>query len=426
MRTLRTLRTLRTPRTLESVRQMGLDGHRTFSLVVGRDAAGKIVSRQRLEHRDRLELHRRLRQYPAGTPVVLEASFGWGWLADELQAAGLEVHLANGLKVAGWRKTRGIAKSNRTDGELLSELPGEKENWWEVWLAPPEVRDQREWLRHRMGLVQIQTMLKNRIHATLHRHGIVQPHSDLFGVAGRRFLSLLVADKQDQQDPRLHDSGRQTLKDLLILLDQVRRLIARATWQIRKIVQGHPAARRLLTLPGIGWILAYTIVAEIGRIERFERARNLACYSLLTPIADDSGEEDGDTPIGRHVGHAGRRTLKWAFIEAAHGAVRSDARCRAIFDRRTDCGKRDKNRGYITVAHELCRLSHLLWSKDVDYDPAGTIRPGSPSSPEDPSRGSRPGETRGSSQGQVLGTRDSCPGMGQPDAPMVPARSERR
>jgi len=351
-----------------TVMNMGLDCHRKFSQVSARDERGKIVWRQRLEHADRAQLRERLAQWPK-VPVVMEASFGWGWISDELVTAGLAPHLANCRKVEAWRREiNSSAKSNRLDADLLGALwtqplRSDGSRWWEVWLAPREVRDQRELLRYRTGLVQIQTMLKNRIHATLHRHGIVQQHSDLFGTAGRRFLSLLVGDEKQEL---LAEVGQATLKGLLVLLDQVRRLIATATRQFRKQVDASPAARRLMTLPGVSWILAYTMLAEIGDIARFKSARHLASYSLLVPRADDSGDDDPQRP-GRRIGHAGRQTLQWAFIEAAHGAVRSSPRMRRIFDDRTDGGKRDKNRGYITVANELSRIAYVLWSKQMDY-----------------------------------------------------------
>ena len=158
------------------VAQMGLDVHRKFSKLTGRNAEGDVVLRERLEHADRNTLHRQLKAYPEGTPVVLEGSFGWGWLSDELAAAGREPHLAHSRKVAKWREAKGVVKTNRVDADLLSELWSEgrqNDRWWEVWLAPPEVRDQREWLRYRMSLVRVQTGVKNRIHATLHRHGIL-------------------------------------------------------------------------------------------------------------------------------------------------------------------------------------------------------------------------------------------------------------
>jgi len=80
---------------------IGCDCHRNFSKLSARDAQGQIAWRTRLEHRDRRHLRKQIRSWPAGTPVVLEATFGWGWLSDELQAAGLEPRLASSSKVAG-------------------------------------------------------------------------------------------------------------------------------------------------------------------------------------------------------------------------------------------------------------------------------------------------------------------------------------
>ncbi|MCP5119584.1 MAG: IS110 family transposase [bacterium] len=402
----------------ESVSQMGLDIHRKFSKVTARDDRGKIVWRRRLEHGDRVRLRDDLARWPRDAPVVLEGTFGWGWMSDELKAAGLDPHLASSSKVAAWRRARGLPKSNRNDADLLSELWSERQRWWEVWLAPPEVRQQREWLRYRMTLVRTQTALKNRIHAILHRHGILHAQSDLFGRDGRRFLSLLVAAQPGGTDVPtyecLPDSARAMLKGYLQLLDHVRRQIAAVTRQFRKQVEASPAAQRLKSIPGIAWILGYTILAEIGRIERFASAKHLASYSLLAPRANDSGEEDDEPPKGRHVGLIGRRTLKWAFIEAAHGAVRKGGRFRAIFDRRTNGGKRDKNRGYIAVAHELCRLSYVCWKKQVDYTAEPPLRPGRRR------RGGR--KARCSAVATIASAKQtSRPELGQPDRPMVVA-----
>lgn len=360
-------------RTETKVTQIGWDSHRKFSKVTARDASHRVVWRQRVDHKDRKAMQEKLGTWPAGTPVILESTFGWGWISDELQAAKLEPHLANSRKVAGWRDARGLAKSDRVDADLLSELWSEPSRWWEVWLAPPEVRDQREWLRYRMSLVAIQTGLKNRIHAILHRHGIVSEHSDLFGIAGRRLLNMLAGPG----DITLRESARAMLKGYLQLLDHVRRQIVRITREFRRQLVRRPEGQRLVTLPGIGQILAYTIVAEVGQIERFASGRNLAAYSLLVPRGWDSAQEgDAEPPKGRHVGHAGRRTLKWAWIEAAHGAVKRGGRFREIFDSRTNGGTRDRNRGYIAVARELCRVSYAMWTKETDYREDRPARPG--------------------------------------------------
>ncbi len=358
-------------RTKPKVSQIGLDVHRKFSIAAARDAEHKVVWRERLQHVNRTQLKEVLTSWRQGTPVILEGTFGWEWMSDELLAAGLDPHLASSRKVAGWRDARGLAKSNKIDADLLSELWDQKPRWWEVWLVPQDVRDQRELLRHRMSLVRMQTGLKNRIHALLHRHGIVNEFSDLFGVAGRRFLSLLV------NDPRLRATTQKVLKDQLTLLDALRRSIARATRQFRLTVRQSAPAKRLISLPGVSTVLAYTIVAEVGRIERFKDARHLLSYSLLAPRADDSGEAREGAPIGRKIGHCGRTTLQWAWIEAAHAAVRRDPRLRAIFDRRTDHGKKDRGRGYITVANQMCKIAYSMWKNDNDYQEAPPPRPGS-------------------------------------------------
>jgi transposase len=378
--------------TRKKVTQIGLDVHRTFSLASLRDASGQVMARERLEHANRIELRERISRWPAHTPVVLEATFGWGWFSDELLGLNMDPHLASSRKVAGWRSARGLAKSNKIDADLLGELWSQEPTlrhglpyrWWEVWLAPQEVRDDRELLRHRMTLVKMQTAVKNRIHALLHRHGIVSPFGDLFGVAGRRLLSMLVYEGKDPWEdpafkgvPPLRETSRQTLKDLLMLLDHLRRSIARATRHFRLSLKRLPAGQRLMTIPGISTVLAYTITAEIGRIERFPKSRCLLRYSLLAPEADDSGEPREGKPIGRRIGHAGRTTLQWAWIEAAHGAVRKDKLFRAIFDRRTDNGQKDRGRGYITVANHLCRIGYAMWKNQTDYQEVPPARPGS-------------------------------------------------
>jgi transposase len=400
-------------RTKQKVAQVGCDCHRMFSRITARSEDGEIVWRQRLEHGDRAKLREQLSSWPKGTPVILEGTFGWGWLCDEMLAAGLDPHLANSTKIAAWRKARGSAKSDRLDADLLSELWSQRPRWWEVWLAPPEVRDQREWLRYRMSLVKTQTAVKNRIHAVLHRHGIIHEFSDLFGTAGRRFLSLLIASC----DARLPESGRLTLKGHLQLLDQLRRQIASATRAFRTQALRSTTAMRLRTLPGICWILGYTINAEIGDIGRFRSPKHLCSYSLLAPRANDSGldPEDDGVPMGRHVGHVGRRTLKWARIEAAHGAVRKGGRFRTIFDRYTDGGKRNRNRGYIVVAHELCRIAYVLLKKEIDYDASALpARPGSKKKTKKKNSLSKKSE-------KMLQPSESRPGTGQPHRPMVAA-----
>lgn len=357
-----------------SVARIGMDIHRNFSQVTARDAQEQVVWRQVLKHRDRPALRRALEKWPVGTPVVLEGTFGWSWLADELAAAGMKPRLASSRKVATWRELHGLAKCDRTDADLLSLLGFEAGRSWEVWLPPAEVRHHREWLRYRMTLVQAQTSLKNRVHAILHRHGLFPEVKKVFSGAGRRWLQqLLMPDHQG-----LPSSARDALQGYLQLLDHLRLQIARITRTFHRQLKSEPAACRLCTLPGIKQVLAYTLLAEIGQIERFRSAKHLASYSLLAPRSRETCEAEREgPPKGRHVGHQGRRTLKWAYIEAAHAAIRRSPSLRAWFERYTDGGQRNRNRGYIGVARRLCQMSYAVWKKGVDYQETPPPRPGS-------------------------------------------------
>jgi transposase len=350
-----------------SVAAVGVDVHYKFSKVSMRDGQGRLVRRERLDHTDRQRLRRRLAAWPKAVPVVLEASFGWGWLAEEMQAAGLQVELSNCFKLEKMRKARGLPKTNDKDASLLSELPLEKTDWWRVWLAPAGVRNQREWLRLRMDLVRLQTGTKNRISAIFHRHGIFHAFSDLFGAAGRAFLAELCREGR-HAGGQLPEGALAALRSQLRLLGHVRSQLAAVNRQIRGRLAKSDLARRLDGIPGLGEVLVHTLMGEIGRIDRFRSDRALASYSLLAPISQDTGEPSGGgAPLGRHLGVRGNRTLKWAFIEAAHGAVRRGGRWRAMFDRYTDGGKRNRNRGYIKVARALVRLVYVVWQKGVEY-----------------------------------------------------------
>jgi transposase len=380
-----------------------LDVHYKFSSVTLRDAAGRVVVREKLRHEDRAALRQQVSRWPRGTPVVLEASFGWGWLADEWRAAGLAPHLSNCYKVEQMRKARGQVKTNTKDADLLSLLPAETGRWWQVWLAPPEVRDRREWLRYRMGLVALQTETKNRIHAHFHRQGIYHEFSDLFGGAGRRFLLELCATGR-------HAGGLVPPGALAALNGQVRLLLAlRAELaalavELRGQLERSPLPQRLKTIPGFGVILAHVVVAEVGEIERFAGHKALASYAGLAPRSADTGEADPSrAPLGRHLGVRCQRTLKWTFIEAAHAAVRHGGRWRELFDRVTAGGTKDRQRGYIKVARELVKVVYVVWSRNMAYQEAPPVRPGSR-------------EARSARRAQ-----DSRSGTGQPWHPMVPA-----
>jgi len=233
-------------------------------------------------------------------------------------------------------------------------------------------------MRHRADLVGTQTQVKSRIHAVFHRHGIFHEFSDLFGSKGRVFLGELCRDGR-HAGGQLPSGALAALRGQVRLLDQVRMQLAQIAIRLRQELEHDELTQRLASITGFGRILSHVLKAEIGQIERFGGNHNrLAAYSLLGPRSRDTGEQDpAKTPLGRHLGHRGNRTLKWAFIEAAHGAVRRGGRFRAMFDRVTKGGTKDRNRGYIRVARELVKVVTAVWKNGTRYQEAPPARPGS-------------------------------------------------
>lgn len=127
----------------------------------------------------------------------------WEWLAELLEDAGYEVHLAHPLR------TRAIAvarvKTDAVDARTLAHLL-RADLLPEAYVAPRELRDLRELLRHRVALTGMRSALKNRVHAILAKHGITRLHADLFGKGGRLFLAEL----------QLREAPRRRLDSLMI------------------------------------------------------------------------------------------------------------------------------------------------------------------------------------------------------------------
>lgn len=153
-----------------------------------------------------------------------------------------------------------------------------------VWIPSGELRDQRKLPRMRMALVRVRTMLKNRIHAMLTKYAIeISKVSDIFGVEGR----MLMEKRLEELPPQ----SRQSVEVQLKLLDQVKEHIELCEKQIEEVLEKTPAMNLLMTIPGVGPILAVVIALEVGDIDRFPRPENLASYAGTVPRVKSNGEK---------------------------------------------------------------------------------------------------------------------------------------
>jgi transposase len=348
---------------------VGWDLHRKFSQLSlqQRNESGevRVVERARLEHADRESMRRWLAKLPRGTPVAMEGAFGWPWVADLLTELGLDPHLGHPPAIKVLAKNE--AKADRCDADRLGRfwlrgiLP-------ESYLATPAVRQLRERLRYRMALVRLRTGVKNRIQAILHRLGILHSFSDLFGLQGRSWLNELS----------LPDASREVLDGLLVLIDQLNELLDQLESWMENNLSDDAVVRWLMSLPGIGRILAHVIRAEIGELERFPTARHLVSYAGLAPLSDDSADRHGR----RHIAIACNHTLRWALIEGAGCLLRSKKapeKLLRLHHRLTLGGRVNKSQAKVAVARELGVLVYVLWKKGETYCEHPAIRPGTPS-----------------------------------------------
>ena len=218
------------------------------------------------------ELRRLAARFGLEGPVrgVVESMNGARFVHDTLELAGWDVEIADAAKVKGLAPL--ACKTDRIDAWVLAEL-SRRDLVPVIWLPDPGVRAHRERARFRLHLVSHRVQLKNRIHSALIAFGHEGPTSDLFGVDGRRRLGELAFPEPWASD----------ITACLALIDHLNDQIAGIEADLRREGATHPYVPLLLTVPGISWILAYTIAAEIGDIARFDTAKKLAGYSGLCP-----------------------------------------------------------------------------------------------------------------------------------------------
>jgi len=198
--------------------------------------------------------------------AVIESMTGARFVHDRLEELGWEVLIADAAKVKGLAPL--ACKTDKIDARVMAVL-SHRDLVPEIWLPDPRVRREREQARFRMHLVKHKSSLKNRIHSTMITFGHPCPVTDLFGVAGRQLL-----DRLEVPQP-----WRGTIDASILLIDDLERQIDRVNRELRAGGADHPYVPLLLTVPGIGWVLAFTIAAEIGDISRFPTATKLVGYT---------------------------------------------------------------------------------------------------------------------------------------------------
>ena len=292
-----------------------------------------------------------------GEPVcaVVESMTGARLVHDALEREGWDVEIADAQRVKGLAPL--ACKTDKTDSLVLATL-SQRDLVPAIWLPDPGVREVRELARFRMHLVRHKSALKNRIHSTLINFGRPCPVTDLFGAEGRRLLAKL-----DVPEPWRSNVGAS-----IELIDQLEDQIDQINRRLRAGHADHPYIPLLMSVPGIRWVLAFTIAAEIGEIERFSSPEKLTGYTGLCPRVVQSGEKDRRGPLSKH----GPTYLRWALLEATMHALRHPA-----YSARYQRTKRrlGKQRGAKVAQVDIARrLAHAIWhmlTRNEEFAPRG-------------------------------------------------------
>jgi len=286
---------------------IGCDYHPSFQQIAFVDTNSGEYGERRLEHMEEAgQFYRDLRARGIEARIGMEASGYTRWFEQLIAEMSFELWIGDAAAIS--RKRVRKQKTDKQDAELLLTLLLEN-RFPRIWVANREERDLRQLLWHRHRLVQMQTRLRNQLHAVALNEG-VRLKKRLWRPKGRAQMEAL---------PLMPWASRRR-HDLLGLLDQVDATIAELTAAIEQEAEKRPEVVRLMTHPGVGALTALAFVLIIGTPDRFARSKQLSSYLGLVPTEESSGER-------RHLGHIskqGSTLLRFLLVAAAQVAARSD------------------------------------------------------------------------------------------------------
>jgi transposase len=282
--------------------------------------------------------------------IVVESTFNWYWLVDLLMDVGYRLHLANPTAI---QKYKGLKHSDDNHDAFwlahmlrLNILP-------EGYIYPKEDRPVRDLLRKRGHLVQLRTSLINSLQGIISRNCGCRLNANKIKAVKEDFISPLLSGQED-----LELSGAVS-KDCIDFL-------SRKIREVEVAVKSKAKLRRsflsLQTIPGVGHILALTIMLETGTIERFTKVGQFSSYCRKVP----SKWTSNDKRKGKGNIKNGNKYLAWAFSEAAEMARRYNDAAKAFFNRKA--AKTNRMVAHATLAHKLARASYYIMRDGVEFN----------------------------------------------------------
>jgi transposase len=330
---------------------VGDDLHSSNNYLAIVDETGKRIFHRKLPN-DAATIIETLSLYEGSIAgIVVESTYNWYWLVDALMIEGFNLHLANPSAI---KKYEGLKHADdKHDAFWLAEmlrlgiLP-------EGYIYPKEQRPIRDLLRKRSHLVNLRTSLIISLKNIISRNcGLTLKANDVRKMREDK-VSPLLAYNED-----LALAG-QVSKDSIDFL-------TKEIWKIETFIGNkvklHEPYTNLVTLPGVGKILAFTIMLETGPIDRFQEVGNYASYCRKVCSKWTSNNKSKGSGNKKN----GNKYLAWAFSEAAELARRFDQDARAYYNRKLQ--KTNFMVAHSALAHKLARAAYYIMRDNVPFMP---------------------------------------------------------
>jgi len=336
------------PKSIPIVRYIGIDIHKHYVMIGGQNRHRDWVLRPRRVQISRFRDWAEKNFWPTDA-VVVEAT-GSVWDIYDIVAP----HVGS-IVVADARSMRQIAeakvKTDKKDVErMITQLLGNIVP--KVWVPPVPVRELRSLISFRWRLNKQITMSKNRLHSVVQRYNLLPPEGGLLTDQNRGWW-------ENQEFPDLTGFEVQCDLEIVRTLEEQKTIIDQKLAELSNTEPWASDMVYLMQIPGMGLILSLTVLSAIGDISRFSHAKKLVGYAGISPGVHDSGETNRSKPITKE----GRRELRWAMVQAARAAARSDPYWEAQLKRLEK--RMHRNRAFVAIARRLLvAIWHILTKRE--------------------------------------------------------------
>lgn len=300
---------------------------------------------------DLSEIEAQLSSFKERLQIVVESTFNWDWIVYGLEDKGYSVKLAHalGLKAIIWSKK----KTDKWDAFTLARLlrvgmiP-------QAYIYPKDQRPLRDLLRERIRLVAKRASEYGAISRMLLRYNI----------QGYDRNDVKRLSKKDMHELYHHPAVRTKAIMHLERIELLSHQIDLIENEILQKARQDRVFHLLKDIPGIGDILALTILYEVSDINRFSDVKAFSSYCRVVPGIHQSSNSSYRSPNSKQ----GNRYLKWAFSQAAYIAIRYYKKIRADYERRA--AKRKKAAKLVScsiIAHKLAIAAFYVMKNKTPY-----------------------------------------------------------